>query len=237
MTTPADSTPLSIIEDAMLDAALLQEGDTPSSEQYARNMRRLRDLINYEQTQGVKLFLLSDQSITLTSGTGTYTIMSGGSLSISRPMQILQAYWLSAQSVRREIRLISWKDYLLLGDADTSGSINSIFIDKLYDRFRVLCWPIPNAADALGTLHLLVRGQVTTQIELDETMVFPPEWRMFLHWGLAAELSTGQPESIVNRCEGKAEMYRLALEAFDVEDTSVTFQVDTSRGNPGGAFV
>ena len=237
MTTPSDNTPLSIIEDALLDAKLIQEGQTPSSEVYAQHMRRLRDLVNLEVIKGVKLWLLSDQSINLVEGTGTYTIVSGGSINLTRPLQVLQAYWLSEnEDVRREVSLIAWHDYLLLGAPESEGSVNSVMVDKLYDRFRILCWPLPDATDAAGTLHLLLRTQVTQFIELDETIQFPPEWRMFLHWGLAAEICTGQPDQVIQRCEGKAQMAREALEGFDVEDTSVRFEVDMSRGNPQGSF-
>ena len=62
---------------------------------------------------------------------------------------------------------------------------------------------------------------------LDETISFPVEWFLALRWGLADELSSGQPALIMDRCAGKATSYRLALEDWDVEDTPTRFQPDT----------
>ena len=235
MTTPSDNTPTAIIEDAMLEAGLLQEGATPSSEQYARNMRRLRDIINFYQTQGVKLFLLSDQSVTLTEGDDTYTIMSGGDVNIDRPMQVIQAYWLSSTNIRRDLSLISWNEYLRLGQIGEEGSINSIFVNKQYNQFIIKTWPEPTSTDATGTLHLLIRKQAANPLNLTTTIEFPPEWRIFLHWELARQLSHGQPEGVRAWCAAQAETYRQALEGFDVEDVGVSFQVDM-QGYPSGDF-
>ena len=65
MTTPADNTPRAILYDAYVDAGKLQEGDELGGEQLAAGMRRLRDLVNFWQTQGLKLWLLSDTAVTI----------------------------------------------------------------------------------------------------------------------------------------------------------------------------
>ena len=50
MTTPNDNTPASIIQDAYMDAGLLQEGDSLNGEQIAAGMRKLTDMVNLWQT-------------------------------------------------------------------------------------------------------------------------------------------------------------------------------------------
>ena len=72
MTAPAENTPSAIIEDALFDAGILQEGDHPNPEQYVKASRRLRDIINTEQIKGIKLWLNVDTSVPLVSGQGTY---------------------------------------------------------------------------------------------------------------------------------------------------------------------
>ena len=65
MTAPADNTPASIIGDAYFDAGIVQEGDSPSSEQIVTGMRKLTDIINIWQTQGLKLWLNVDTTVPL----------------------------------------------------------------------------------------------------------------------------------------------------------------------------
>src|SRR5205823_9205070 len=100
MTTPTINSPNGIICDAMQDAGLLQPGDEPSSEQYVMYSRRLRDLINFWQTQGLKLWLQFDQSVTLVAGQAKYTMLSGGDVNITKPLRVLQGYYADVNAIK-----------------------------------------------------------------------------------------------------------------------------------------
>lgn len=209
----------------MLEAKLIQEGDEPSSERYAINMRRLTDMINYAVTQGMKLWLEKDQSVTLVSAQKLYTLGPSGDVDMTRPLRVDQAYYLdnSSPANQRPISVLSWQEYETLGQVNQSGALSSIFVNKQQTLMNVSCWPVPDATAALGTLHLIIRQQVTGPISLTETMNFPIEWRLFLVWGLAAEICSGQPQSVIERCTNNAEKYRNGLEGWDVEDTMTRF--------------
>lgn len=287
MTAPSDNTPVSIIGDAYFDAGLIQEGDSPNSEQLVSGMRRLTDLINLWQTQGLKLWLNADIPIPLVEGQNLYTLTSGGSVSMSRPLQVFDAYYqqetavlatamvsgtsyiirslgttdftsfgalanevgvtfiatatgtgtgtVSASNSRRPLELLAWADYLRLSQTVTPGTVSGVFIDKQQSTMRVFCWNTPDATAAEGTLHLLVRAQVTNFTSVTETMNFPTEWRIALRWGLADELATGQPQAIMDRCQQRAQQYRMALEDFDTEDASVRFS-PSNQGGFAGSF-
>src|SRR5574337_769768 len=68
MATSVSNNAYGIIADAMVDAGLLQKGSRPDSDDLAVNMRRLNDLINLWQTQGLKLFLQEDVVVPLVVG-------------------------------------------------------------------------------------------------------------------------------------------------------------------------
>jgi len=242
MTTPASNTPYGVICDAMQDAGLLQDGEVPTPEQLAKNLRRLRDLINLWQTQGLKLWTLSDTAVPLTDGTNQYTFFSGGSVDMTKPLRVLQGYYLfTATNVRRPIIPISWQEYLTLGQsgvlAANRGAISQYFVEKLADRIRVTFWLCPDATEAAnGQAHVLLQTQITNPTELDETLQFPEEWRMALRWGLADDICTGQPQAIMDRCAQRATAYRTALEDWDVEDTQIVLQPDQRAGHYVGRF-
>jgi len=228
MTSPAfSSTPYSIIKDAMEDAGILNEGDEPTSEQYAKYLRRFRDLIVFLQTQGLKLWLQSDQAITLVASQASYTMMSGGDVSMTRPMRVLQGYYLDSSNNKRPLVVLSRDEYTRLSKTTDTGAINSFFVDKLKDRLTVSFWLVPDATAATGTAHVILQRQVATPISLTEDMDFPPEWITGLHWILADEISTGQPQAIQDKCAAKAMAYRTLLEDWDVEDASTLFQPDS----------
>lgn len=234
MTTPADfAQPIRIITYAYIDAGLISEGDTPNSDKLASGMNRLNDLINLWGTQGLKLWTYLDQSITLVAGTAQYVLGPGGSIITTKPLRAIQGYYLDSSNVRRPIYPLSWDEWLRLSQTVNTGAISQYFIDKQQANLVVNFWLVPDATAATGTAHLLIPRQITNFTGLTDTMNFPQEWFMGLRWGLADELSVGQPETIMQRCQQRAMMYRQQLEDWDVEDSETRFQPNMQQGNMG----
>lgn len=237
MTAPADNTPISIIQDAYFDAGLIGAGVTVNSEQIVNGMRKLTDLINLWQTQGLKLWLNQDLSITLVAGTGTYTLGPLGNVVMVRPPRIIDAWYEDSEGIRRPLNPLAWTDYIRLSQVNQEGQLNSYFVNKQQTYTSVFFWLIPDSVAATGTAHLLAQYQVTNFISLSETMNFPIEWRIALRWGLADELSTGQPQAIMDRCQQRAMAYRTMLEDWDVEDAPTRFAADNQgQGQSSGRF-
>ncbi len=239
MTTPAGNTPYAVITKGLRHAGKLSEGQIPSSERLANGLGTLTDIILYEQTQGLKLWLNVDTEVPLVANQGTYTLGPGGDVQLTnKPLRVLDGYYLNADPypVRRPLTPLSWEEWIALGQVSQSGSVNSYFVDKKQSLLTVKLWLIPDATAATGTVHLLLQLAVDKIINLTEEVNFPDEWSMFLQWAFADEVCTGQPESIMTRCEKRAEMYRKALEDFDVEDAETRFSPDTRTYVQGSSF-
>ena len=227
MTSPVTfQTAQRIIRMAHKDAGLIQDGDEPHGEQYADALMRLNDMINLWQTQGLKLFLQEDKEVPLTAGKATYTLSPTGDVQMVKPLRVLQAYYLDVNQTRRPLIPLSWEEHTRLSQVTQLGQINSYFVNKQAAELIVKFWLVPDATAATGTVHLILETQAPNMVSLTDNVGFPIEWAMALRWGLADELATGQPMSIMQRCEAKAMMYREALEAWDVEDASTTFTPD-----------
>lgn len=222
MTTPAINTPYSIISDALFEAKIIQEGQTPDGDVLARNLRRLTEVVNLEATQGLKLFLQEDMSVTLVAGTATYTL----TVSSLKPLRVQQGYYLDTLGNRRPIYPISWQEYLSLSNPTQQGAISQYFINKQATTLTATFWLTPDTEAATGTAHLLTQRQVSPPINLTTDTVFPIEWATFLKWALADESSSGQPTAVQQKCMMKAQAARTMLQDWDVEDTPTYFQVD-----------
>ena len=220
-----------IIEDAMRAAGLLGDGDTPDSETLAVNLRRLNDLVNAWQTQGLKLWLQTDLAIPLVANQNQYVLSpnAGSAVVMTKPLRALQGYILLASSnVRRPIYGISWSDWMLLPQTiGNTGAISQFFVDKQAAQLNINFWLTPDATEAANTAHLLIEQQVNNAVNLESSTQFPQEWRIALVWGLADEICTGQPDSVIQRCMMKAQNYRTMLENWDVEDVPTRFAVST----------
>lgn len=237
MVASVSNTVYGIIFDAMQDAGILQDGDQPNSDQLATYMRRLCDIINLWQTQGLKLFAWTDLSIPLVLGQSTYTIGSGLNVNMTKPLRAFEGYILNTSNVRRPLVTLSWKDWIQLSQVTgNNGSISSFFIDKQATSLTVRFWNPPDATEILNTAHLLIQQQVTNPVNLEENTSFPQEWRIALRWGLADDICTGQPQAIMDRCAQRAEVYRTMLEDWDVEDVQTTFAPDQRITQGTGRF-
>lgn len=237
MTSPVTfKTATRLIRLAYKDAGLLQDGDEPKGEQLAEALSRLNDMVNLWQTQGIKLFLLTDQSVTLTANQSKYTLKPGGDVNITKPLRVIQAYYRDTNGIRRPLVPLSWDDWSRLSVINQTGQINSYFVDKQTLQLDVYFWLVPDATAATGTVHLILENQAANFVSLTDDYMFPVEWGMALRWGLADELATGQPTSIMQRCETKARAYREALEDWDVEDAPTSFTPDQRVLYAGQSF-
>lgn len=224
----AFNSPSRIITYAMMDAGLLQTGELPTSEQLTEFGDRLLDLINLWQTQGLKLWLQRDISVPLVATQSLYTVYPTGDVSMVKPMRIIQAYSLSALGLNLPIELVAREQFVRL--PASTGTPNSLYVDKQRTYLGLNFWPTPDSAAVANTVHLVAQHQVTNFTSLTAAIEFPQEWFLALRWGLADDISTGQPESIMARCSARAESFRRALEDWDVEDASTFFQPD-NRNN------
>lgn len=238
MTAPVSNTPYGIIYDAYHDIGLLGLGEEPNSEQLTEGMRRLCDVINLWQTQGLKLFLLEDFEITLTANKASYSMGLTGDIVMAKPSRILQSYILLTDGlVRRPLVSLSWDEWMRLSQVSgNQGQISSYFVNKQSDLLTVTFWNTPDAEEATNTAHVLLQRQVDNPINLEADMMFPAEWRIALRWGLADDLATGQPEAIMTRCAQRAAAFREALEDWDVEDTVTRFAIDQRMNFGYGKF-
>ena len=232
MATPVTNTAYGIINDAMVDAGLIGEGQRPNSDQLANNLRRLADIIYLWQTQGTKLFLQEEVQVPLTANQTSYILGPSGStptpdVVMERPGQITMGYVLNTSNIRRPLVLISRHDWERLSQiTGNSGTINSFFADKQANYVNLHIWPPPDSTEAANEAWFLMRTQAVAPISLTADTSFPQEWRIALRWGLADDICTGQPSEIMNRCNQKATLYRQALQDYDVEDADTRIGMD-----------
>lgn len=249
MTTPSLNTPYSVICDAYTNAGYLEAGQDVGSEQLAFGMRRLNNLVNLRQAEGLRLWLQADVSVgfeptsitPLVQGQNLYTFGSTGNVVMTRPTRIIEGYYRDPNYIDRPLLQISrneW-DTLSLKAANITaqeGTINQFFIDKQIATMNMYIWLAPDSVAAQGSVHVIVQQQQPNVVGLTDTMQFGPEWFLYLGWHLAWELSQGQPLAVQSKCQVHALMYKEIIDGWDVEDASTLFQPDTRQQYVGNRF-
>jgi len=198
--------------------------------------RRLTDLVNLWQTQGLKLFLNETITLTLTAGVGLYTLGPTGTVVMAKPMRVLQGNIVTTGNIKRPLNVLSYNEWMTLSQTTNLGMISSYFVDKQADLLKVHFWNVPDVTEAINTAELLTQVAAPNPVNLEEATQFPQEWRIALMWGLADEICGGQPQAIMDRCSKRASVYREALEDWDVEDAPTRFTVNFQGTGPTGRF-
>ena len=245
MTTPTGiSSAYGIICDAMTDVGKLRAGDEPDSEILSQYTRRLNKLINYYMTQGLKLWLVEDLPLTLTPpisstvGVPLYSLGPTGTVVMQKPLRVISAYYLDIYNNQRPLIPISYTDeYKRLSNVLVPGSISSYAVDKQQLTLNVYLWNAPDSFTASnGSVHLMIEQSVTNFVGITDQMNFPIEWALLLEWGLAEQISTGQPQTIIARAAAMSAKYQQAAEDWDVEDADTMFQPDQREMQYRGRF-
>ena len=224
-----------IIRFARQDAGLLQVGDTIDSEDLSDNMNRLNELALAAQTQGLKLWLQLLQPVALVANKAEYVFSPTGDVVMNKPTRVIDGYYLDQNGNQRPLIPLAWSDWNKLSNKTQKGQINSYFVDKQSYQMNVWFWLVPDATAATGTVQLQLQQQQPTVTSLTDTMVLPPEWGIWLHWALADQICTGQPQAIMDRCEKRALSYFEMLNTWDVEDAPTSFSPDV-RGQQISRF-
>lgn len=220
-----------ICQAAYEDAGLCSLGQTISTAQGVRGLARLNDIINFEATQGLKLWLQQVITVQPIAAQPSYRLGVGGvSGNTIRPLQVLQGTYLTSSFVRQPLVPISRDEYTRLSQTvGNDSAINSFFEDRKASYTDIFLWNTPDAQAATGTVDLVCRISLdqSQMASISATTVFPLEWALFLRWALADEVAVGQSDSIQSRCAIRAAQYREALDSFDVEDAPTMFQPDS----------
>ena len=238
MTTPAQfGTPYRLIRDGMTEAGLLGRGRDPTSDHLGIYMNKLNDLFYTLQVRpGLKLWLNQDLAIDLQPGVNLYTLGPTGNVPMTKPIRAFEAYFTDTNANRRPLIQLGRSEWDTLSTVVSQGAVNNFFVDKQQLSLNVYVWQTPDQTAAQGTMHLIITQQVQQLVALTDLMNFPVEWYLTLMWNFAAEICTGQPQAVIDRCEMKAQKYLEILEDWDVEDASTTFTTDTRIQNMYGRF-
>lgn len=234
------NTPLRVITYAMRNAGKLGQDAEPTPSQFAEYLNRFNDLLNFEQTQGLKLWLDQDIAIAapiLVAGTSKYSMGPAGNVVMVKPLRILQGYYVDTLNNRRPIDPpMAREEYTRLSNTVQQGAISSYFVDKQQLSLDIYLWNNPDTQAATGTVHFVTQTQIPQMISLTDVLSIPVEWFSWAHWGLAQEICTGQPQSVIDRCAERATFYRKSLEDWDVEDASTRFTPDSRSTQNNGQF-
>jgi hypothetical protein len=222
-----------------------EDATTISTVQYNNAAETLNFILSHWQAHGLPIWCRKTTSMTLVEGDADYTIGSGATINVNRPLMVTQAYLRdstdSANPVDIELDIISQQEYHALPNKMAEGRPVQLYYDAAYDGSSnsgttaagtLYIWPTPDATTATNcTIKLLYQRPLLDYNASTDVLDMPQEWfeaiRLNLAWKIAPEY--GLPVSEYDRLGIEAkDALNLAL-SWDTEQTPVFFQPEYRR--------
>lgn len=213
MTTARD-----IIKKSLQKIGALVKGEAPAADEADDGLDSLNQLIESWANDSLLCYARTWESFSLSGGTASYTIGSGGTFNTTRPFDIVQAYVRNG-TIDYALGYIDDQAYNSISFKSIQGIPEFINSDNAYPLATLRLYPVPSAA---YTLFLLTEKPLTGFATLDTSVSLPPGWERALIHNLALELAPEyqqQPDpSIVAIAKESLGMIRVAsVKARDMD--------------------
>lgn len=216
-----------VINKAFEILGIRTESETPSDFQMSGAVTSLNMMLKAWAADGLQLSTRKTQSVTLTSGTGTYTLGPSGDVVMDRPLRLLKVTRKkTSDGLEVPIEQISQDEYYQLNNKSSSGLPVQYYYDPTLTNGTIYTWPV---IDQSGyTLELVYVKQYDDMDASTDDFEFPQEWYLAISFGLADLLAEDYAtnDSLANRIHFKATRFKDEAMGFDVENASTYIQPD-----------
>lgn len=195
---------LQIVRGALNEIGVLAGGEDPQAAEGADALSIFNDYIDSLGADRLAMYAVIRTVKTLASGTASYTIGTGGDISLVRPNWIQDAMLVldSAASPPREVPLdiLTDTEYAEWSDKARQGSSSqAIYFDHGWTAGLGIVYPLP--IPNVGTTQLVLytpSEPIAQAASLTTSVTFPPGIRRMLRKNLALELAPSYPGAVIS---------------------------------------
>lgn len=205
------ATAAEVISRSMRLLGQLESGGTPTTEEYADGLTALNGVLADANNELGMCYALQEETLTLASADGSFTLGPSGDLVTTRPVEIIGA-WIVESNVSHSVRLIDEAEYQSINSKTQAGD----WPDRALYRPGIpngtlLLYPVQNAT---RTLKVLTRTPFTAFATTGDTVTLPPGWITYLAhelacvWAPEFELPSAPPAVVSRAGKLKANIRR-----------------------------
>jgi hypothetical protein len=165
---------------------VLASGETLDATDAVDALSELNRMLASWSTKKLAIYQIKEESpLTLTPGTASYTLGSGGSIT-TRPMSLESALIRSGSTDYPPLSLLTLDEFAAIGNKTVQGIPYSLYDDGGYPSRTIKLYPVPSAADSL---ILFTKRPLTLVATLDTVLSFPEGYEDALVYNLAVRLA------------------------------------------------
>jgi hypothetical protein len=194
---------------------VLASGEAPSASEASDALESLNRMISNWSTESLLIYARVRETFTLTPGTSSYTMGSGGTFNTTRPLSIESAsIELQSTSPKQEfpLNVLEITEWAAITAKDLTATIpTDVYVEMTNPQATVNLWPVPTAANKIALYSVKELSSIST---LDTALAFPPGYEEAIVYNLAVRLAPeyGRPvsaEVATVATESKANIERL----------------------------
>lgn len=194
---------------ALQRLGIVGAGETPTTADLNLALARLNALIDNWRTQRLFTYSLTRTTFTIVSGTGAYTVGTGGTVNLARPVYPEGVRLIDTTAdpdlERALIRLTPEAYAALPQKALTSTQPTHYYYNPTYPLGTLTLWPTPTDATLQGAVYT---PNPSGALALTDTLEVPPGYQLFYQETLAVHLGPDferQPSPILVESARKSE--------------------------------
>lgn len=206
------ATARTLITEAFRKLKVLGDGETPTASMASDALNTLNDMIAEWSAEPLMIFSRSQDSFALVSGTGSYTIGSGGTVNTTRPHEIVDAFVRDSGGTDYPVEIITRDRYNEEPSKTTQGRPNRLYYDPTLTLGTIKLLPVPETAE---TLYIDSIKPFTQFSSLDATASFPAEYNRTIVLNLSIELLDEYPSKVSDSLFRRAAMAKATLKRLN----------------------
>tara|TARA_R110002020_G_scaffold28841_2_gene91493 strand:- start:511 stop:1245 length:735 start_codon:yes stop_codon:yes gene_type:complete len=221
---------------------VLASGETADSDSVADSLVVLNNMVDSWATNRLTIYTTTRNVLDLAASTQEYTIGTGGTFNIVRPVTITRASLILDKNaaaaekielpVSGPVTVQKWQEVAIKGTTSTYPTL--LYYDKAWTAglAKISVWPIPNNSNV--QLVLYVPTALTEFADLTTNYTFPPGYEEALRYQLAMRLAQEFGTAV------SGGLLELANESFAnikrVNASKATLGIDPSLTAHGGRY-
>lgn len=181
----ADDSATNLCTAALRKLRVIDPTETPSATELDNVFTEMKRMLKQWAARRIYAAYSTEDTHTLTAGTQSYTIGTGGTINTARPIQINEGCFVRANGIDYPLKKIGETEYQGLPYKDLGSDYPSrIWYKPEYPLGKVFLWP-PGG----GELHLWSTKHFTEPATIGNDWAFTQESQDAIVWNLACRMS------------------------------------------------
>jgi len=224
-------TPRDLIKGALRAYGAIATGQTPSAALMKDCLESLNLMLKAWSARRLFIYHTEWENFTLTAGTASYTIGSGGDFDTTRPNKIQGAFIRDDGGTDHPVDVIGEDRYRRLTLKSNQTRPDRLHYDPNYPLGKIYLYPTPADAEAL---HLFSLKTLTTFTSLSATIQVPGEYEEALKFNLAVRLAPEDGMTVSQDVKDLAKDGRDTIRRINAANQVESIPLDDPILNPGG---